>query len=160
MVSQNFDLFPHMSVMDNITLAPIQVREMKAEEAQETARELLSRVGILEQAGKFPHEMSKGQQQRAAIARALAMGPRIMLMDEPTSALDVEMVREVLNVMKDLAESGMTMLAVTHEMGFAREAANRIILFDEGQIVEDRPPADFFNNLRHERSRNFLNRVL
>ena len=160
MVSQSFDLFPHMSVLDNITLAPVRVGKIQPKEAQDAAMEMLERVGIPEQAQKFPHQLSTGQRQRAAIARALAMRPSIMLLDEPTSALDVEMVREVLDVMRDLARSQMTMLAVTHEMGFAREAADRIMLFDEGQIVEDQPPEDFFRNPRHSRARQFLQQVL
>ena len=160
MVSQNFDLFPHMSVVNNITLAPVRIRGLDKVVAREMAMELLEQVGIADQADKYPHQMSGGEQQRAAIARALAMKPKIMLMDEPTSALDVEMVRDVLDVMKDLADTGITMLAVTHEMGFAREAADRIILFDEGQIVEDRSPSDFLNNPRHTRARRFLERVL
>ena len=149
-----------MSVLSNITLAPTRVRRLEQDEAQDKAMELLGKVGIADQADKFPYQMSGGEQQRAAIARALAMEPNIMLMDEPTSALDVEMVRDVLEVMKELAESGMTMLAITHEIGFAREVANRIILFDEGQIVEDRSPQDFLDNPRHARAQAFLERVL
>ena len=160
MVSQNFDLFPHMSVLSNITLAPIRVRKMDQELAREAAMGLLEQVGIADQADKFPFQMSGGEQQRAAIARALAMEPNILLMDEPTSALDVEMVREVLDVMSELASTGMTMLAIIHEMGFVREAADRVILLDEGQIVEDRPPADFLDNPRHSRARRFLQGVL
>ena len=160
MVSQTFDLFPHMPVLDNITLAPIRVKKVKPDEAREAAMELLERVGIPEQANKFPHQLSGGQQQRVAIARALAMKPNIMLFDEPTSALDVEMIKEVVDVMKELARSRMTMLAITHEMGFAREAADRIVLFDEGQIVEDQPPEDFMRNPRHSRAKRFLKQVL
>lgn len=160
MVSQTFDLFPHMTVLDNITLAPIKVRKVNPRDAQEDAMELLERVGIPDQAGKPPYELSGGQQQRVAIARALAMRPNIMLFDEPTSALDVEMVREVLDVMRDLAQSQTTMLVVSHEIGFAREAADRILMFDEGQIVEDQPPDDFFGNPRHNRTKRFLKRVL
>ena len=160
MVSQSFDLFPHKSVLDNITLAPVRVGKVQPKEAQNAAMELLERVGIPEQARKFPHQLSTGQRQRAAIARAMAMRPSIMLLDEPTSALDVEMVREVLDVMRDLARSQMTLLAITHEMGFAREAADRVMLFDEGQIVEDQPPEDLFKNPRHSRAKRFLQQVL
>ena len=160
MVSQTFDLFPHMTVLDNITLAPIRVGKVDPQDAHDYAMELLERVGIPEQAGKPPHQLSGGQQQRVAIARALAMRPNIMLFDEPTSALDVEMVREVLDVIKDLAQSQTTMLVITHEIGFAREAANRILMFDEGQVVEDQPPDDFFGNPRHNRTKRFLERVL
>ena len=159
-VSQNFDLFPHMRVIDNLTLAPTRVKHIDKKVAQEKAIELLKQVGIADQADKYPHQMSGGEQQRVAIARALAMEPHILLMDEPTSALDVEMVLDVLEVMKDLAATGITMLAVTHEMGFAREAADRIVLFDEGQVVEDRTPDDFLNNPRHTRAQRFLERVL
>ena len=160
MVSQTFDLFPHMTVLDNITLAPIKVGKVNPRDARDDAMELLEKVGIPEQAGKPPHQLSEGQQQRVAIARALAMRPNIMLFDEPTSALDVEMVREVLDVMRDLAQSRTTMLVVTHEIGFAREAADRILMFDEGQIVEDQPPDAFFGNPRHNRTKRFLERVL
>ena len=155
MVSQDFTLFPHMSILDNITLAPRRVLKEAPWEARERAMEILSRVGILEQAGKHPNQLSSGQQQLAAIARALAMKPRIMLLDEPTSAMDVEM-GEVIEVMRELAQSRMTVMAVTHEMGFAREAADRIVFFDEGQIVEDRPPEEFFQNPRHSRAKRFL----
>ena len=160
MVSQTFDLFPHMTVLDNIMLAPIRVGKVDPRDAHDNAMELLKRVGIPDQAGKPPYQLSGGQQQRVAIARALAMRPSIMLFDEPTSALDVEMVRGVLDVMKDLAQSHTTMLVITHEIGFAREAADRILMFDEGQIVEDRPPDDFFVNPRHNRTKRFLERVL
>ena len=160
MVFQQFNLFPHLSVMQNITLAPIKVRKWKRDEAEEVAMELLERVGIPEQAAKYPGELSGGQQQRVAIARALAMRPNIMLFDEPTSALDPEMIREVLDVMRDLAESGMTMMIVTHEIGFATEVADRIVMFDEGVIIEDAPPRDFFNNPQQERTKTFLSQIL
>ena len=160
MVFQQFNLFPHLSVMQNITLAPIKVRKWKRSEAEEVAMELLTRVGIPEQAAKYPGELSGGQQQRVAIARALAMRPNIMLFDEPTSALDPEMIREVLDVMRDLAESGMTMMIVTHEIGFATEVADRIVMFDEGVIIEDAPPEEFFNNPQQERTQTFLSQIL
>ena len=160
MVFQQFNLFPHLSVMQNITLAPVKVLKMRRDDAEETAMELLTRVGIPEQAAKFPGELSGGQQQRVAIARALAMRPQIMLFDEPTSALDPEMIREVLDVMRELAESGMTMIIVTHEIGFASEVADRVMMFDEGEIVEDAPPSEFFNNPRHERAQAFLSQIL
>jgi general L-amino acid transport system ATP-binding protein len=161
MVFQSFNLFPHLSVMRNITLAPTKVRKTPIDEAEESARELLERVGIPEQAEKYPGELSGGQQQRVAIARALAMQPKVMLFDEPTSALDPEMIKEVLEVMKELAASQqMTIVAITHELGFAREVADRIVMFDEGQIVEDLPPDEFFNNPRHERVRRFLSQIL
>src|SRR5690606_16711596 len=137
MVFQQFNLFPHLTVLDNITLGPVQVRKMRRREAEELAMQLLERVGIPEQARKYPGQLSGGQQQRVAIARALAMQPKIMLFDEPTSALDPEMIKEVLDVMRELAHSGITMLVVTHEMGFAREAADRVIFFDQGNIVEE-----------------------
>jgi len=160
MVFQQFNLFPHLSVMQNIALAPIKVRKWKRDEAEEVAMELLERVGIPEQAAKYPGELSGGQQQRVAIARALAMRPNIMLFDEPTSALDPEMIREVLDVMRDLAESGMTMMIVTHEIGFATEVADRIVMFDEGVIIEDAPPQEFFNNPQQERTKTFLSQIL
>ncbi len=161
MVFQSFNLFPHLTVMRNITLAPMKVRKTPKDEAEASALELLERVGIPEQADKYPGELSGGQQQRVAIARALAMQPKIMLFDEPTSALDPEMIKEVLEVMKELAASHqMTIVAITHELGFAREVADRIVMFDEGQIVEDLPPAEFFNNPRHERVRRFLSQIL
>ena len=160
MVFQSFNLFPHLTVMRNITLAPSKVRRTPLAEAEAAAMELLERVGIPEQADKYPGELSGGQQQRVAIARALAMQPKIMLFDEPTSALDPEMIKEVLEVMRELAASNMTILAVTHELGFAREAADRIIMFDEGQIVEDQPPDEFFNNASHERVIRFLSQIL
>ena len=160
MVFQQFNLFPHLSVMQNITLAPMKVRKWKRDEAEVVAMELLERVGIPEQAEKYPGELSGGQQQRVAIARALAMRPQIMLFDEPTSALDPEMIREVLDVMRDLADSGMTMMIVTHEIGFATEVADRIVMFDEGVIIEDAPPRDFFNNPQQERTKAFLSQIL
>ena len=160
MVFQQFNLFPHLTVLQNITLAQIWVRKRTRAEAEERARALLERVGIPEQASKYPGQLSGGQQQRVAIARSLAMDPKIMLFDEPTSALDPEMIKEVLEVMQELAQTGMTVLAVTHEMGFAREVANRILLFDEGQIIEEGPPAEFFNNPRHPRTKKFLSQIL
>ena len=160
MVFQSFNLFPHLTVMGNITLAPNKVRHLPKDEAEVVAMELLERVGIPEQADKYPAQLSGGQQQRVAIARALAMQPNIMLFDEPTSALDPEMIKEVLEVMRELAESQMTILAVSHELGFAREVADRIVMFDEGQIVEDQPPDEFFNNPRHERVKYFLSQIL
>ena len=160
MVFQSFNLFPHLSVMQNITLAPTKVRHWSKSEAEEVAMELLTRVGIPEQAAKFPAELSGGQQQRVAIARALAMQPKIMLFDEPTSALDPEMVREVLDVMRELASTGMTMLTVSHEIGFAREVADRVIMMDEGSIVEEAPPEQFFTNPSNERAQLFLSQIL
>ena len=160
MVSQSFDLFPHMSVLDNVILAPVRVRGLPVPEARDLGMELLERVGISRRAGKYPEQLSGGEQQRAAIARAMAMEPSIMLMDEPTWALDVEMVHEVLEVMRALARTGITMVIVSHQMAFSREAADRLVLFDEGQIVEDRPPADLLANPRHPRSRRFLERIL
>ncbi len=160
MVFQQFNLFPHLKVIQNIMLAPMWVRKQKRHEAEAKALELLERVGIREQAQKYPGQLSGGQQQRVAIARALAMQPRIMLFDEPTSALDPEMIKEVLDVMKELARSGMTMLCVTHEMGFAREVADRMVFFDKGQIVEEGTPDQIFNRPRHERTRLFLSQIL
>ena len=160
MVFQQFNLFPHLTVLDNITLAPINVRRWSREKAEAKARELLERVGIPEQAGKYPAQLSGGQQQRVAIARALAMEPKIMLFDEPTSALDPEMIREVLDVMKELARSGMTMLVVTHEMGFAREVADRILFFDLGRLVEQGTPEHFFEDPQHPRTKLFLSQIL
>ena len=160
MVFQQFNLFPHLSVLKNVTLAPIWVRRWPKKKAEEVAMQLLERVGILEQALKYPGQLSGGQQQRVAIARALAMQPKIMLFDEPTSALDPEMVREVLDVMRSLAKSGMTMVCVTHEVGFAREVADRIVLMDSGNLVEDSSPQDFFQNPKHERTRKFLSQIL
>lgn len=160
MVFQQFNLFPHMTVLENVTLAPIRVRGLKKEEAERRALELLERVGIRDQAYKYPAQLSGGQQQRVAIARALAMEPKLMLFDEPTSALDPEMVGEVLDVMRDLARGGMTMIVVTHEMGFAREVADRVIFMDQGQIVEEAPPEVIFKSPKEERTRAFLQRVL
>ena len=160
MVFQSFNLFPHRTVLDNITLAPIKVRGVPRGRAEERARELLARVGLEDQAGKRPSQLSGGQQQRVAIARALAMDPKLMLFDEPTSALDPEMINEVLDVIKDLAASGMTMLVVTHEMGFARSVADQVVFMDGGQIVESGRPAEFFSSPRTERARDFLSKVL
>ena len=160
MVFQSFNLFPHLTVMQNITLAPIWVRKKTRTDSEKKAMELLERVGIPEQADKFPGQLSGGQQQRVAIARALAMEPKIMLFDEPTSALDPEMIKEVLDVMKELAESGMTMIVVTHEMGFAQEVADRIMFFDEGKLVEQNNPHDFFNNPKSDRTKLFLSQIL
>lgn len=162
MVFQQFNLFPHLTILDNITLAPIKVRHWPRDKAEARAMELLSRVGIPEQALKYPGQLSGGQQQRVAIARALAMEPKIMLFDEPTSALDPEMIKEVLDVMKELATSGMTMLVVTHEMGFAREVADRVIFFDRGRIVEQGPPENFFSPdiEHHPRTQEFLDQIL
>ncbi len=160
MVFQQFNLFPHLTVLQNVSLAPIQVRKQKKKEAQDHAMSLLERVGIPEQAAKYPGQLSGGQQQRVAIARALAMRPKIMLFDEPTSALDPEMIKEVLDVMEELAESGITMLVVTHEMGFARAVADRISMFDYGEIVEAAPPEEFFNHPKHERTKLFLSQIL
>jgi general L-amino acid transport system ATP-binding protein len=160
MVFQSFNLFPHLTVMQNITLAPIWVRKKPKAEAEESAMALLERVGIPEQASKFPGQLSGGQQQRVAIARALAMEPKIMLFDEPTSALDPEMIKEVLDVMKELAESGMTMLVVTHEMGFAREVADRVLFFDYGLVVEAGTPEHFFLDPQHDRTKLFLSQIL
>ena len=160
MVFQSFNLFPHLTVLENITLAPLNVRRWPREKAESIGRDWLTRVGIPEQADKFPGQLSGGQQQRVAIARALAMQPKIMLFDEPTSALDPEMIKEVLDVMRDLARSGYTIVAITHEMGFAREVADRVFFFDKGQIVEEGPPAQFFNNPQHDRTRLFLSQIL
>lgn len=160
MVFQQFNLFPHLSVLQNVTLAPIWVRKWPKEKAEEVAMGLLERVGIPEQAEKFPGQLSGGQQQRVAIARALAMQPKIMLFDEPTSALDPEMIKEVLDVMVELAESGMTMLVVTHEMGFARAVADRMYFFDEGKVVESGTPDQIFNNPQRERTKLFLSQIL
>jgi|TARA_B100000035_G_scaffold314103_1_gene329463 general L-amino acid transport system ATP-binding protein len=160
MVFQSFNLFPHLTVMQNITLAQIWVRKKNRSEAEEKAMELLERVGIPEQAQKFPGQLSGGQQQRVAIARALAMEPKIMLFDEPTSALDPEMIKEVLDVMKELAQSGMTMIVVTHEMGFAKEVADRVMLFDDGLLVEQNTPEEFFNNPKSDRTKLFLSQIL
>ena len=160
MVFQQFNLFPHLTVLDNITLAPRWVRKQSRPDAEAKARELLERVGIPEQAEKFPGQLSGGQQQRVAIARALAMEPRVMLFDEPTSALDPEMIKEVLDVMKDLARGGMTMIVVTHEMGFASEVADRIIFMESGEIVEVGTPEHFFTNPTEDRTKLFLSQIL
>jgi general L-amino acid transport system ATP-binding protein len=160
MVFQHFNLFPHLTILQNLTLAPIWVRGTPKAEAEATAMHYLERVKIPEQAAKFPGQLSGGQQQRVAIARSLCMNPKIMLFDEPTSALDPEMVKEVLEVMISLAESGMTMLCVTHEMGFARQVANRVIFMDQGQIIEQNEPEEFFHNPRHERTKLFLSQIL
>ena len=160
MVFQHFNLFPHLTVLENCTLAPMWVRRRPKREAEETAMQYLERVRIPEQASKFPGQLSGGQQQRVAIARSLCMQPNVMLFDEPTSALDPEMISEVLDVMIDLAESGMTMLCVTHEMGFARQVANRVLFMDAGEIIEAAPPETFFNNPQSERTRLFLSQIL
>ena len=160
MVFQGFNLFPHMTVLDNLTLAPIKVKGMEKAAAEEKARKLLETVGLADKAEKYPASLSGGQKQRVAIARALVMDPEIMLFDEPTSALDPEMVGEVLNVMKNLAENGMTMVIVTHEMGFAREVADRVLFIDEGNILEQGTPAELFGNPQHDRTKNFLSKVL
>ena len=160
MVFQQFNLFPHLSVMNNITLGPQKVRRLSKREAEALAMQLLERVGIPEQAGKFPTQLSGGQQQRVAIARALAMRPKIMLFDEPTSALDPEMIKEVLDVMQELAESDMTMIVVSHEMGFAREVADRLVFFDEGALIEQGTPEHFFENPKEERTKLFLSQIL
>ena len=160
MVFQQFNLFPHLTVLENLTLAPIWVKRMPKRQAEELALSLLDRVRISEQAAKFPGQLSGGQQQRVAIARSLAMNPRIMLFDEPTSALDPEMIKEVLEVMVELARDGMTMLVVTHEMGFAREVADRVVFMDKGEIVEEAPPEQFFASPKSERTRLFLSQIL
>src|SRR4029077_17451360 len=160
MVFQHFNLFPHLTVLENLTLAPIWVRKMPRAQAEEAATLYLKRVKIPEQAMKYPGQLSGGQQQRVAIARSLCMNPKVMLFDEPTSALDPEMIKEVLDVMVDLAEDGMTMLIVTHEMSFARQVADRMVLMDAGQIVEVAPPAEFFTHPQHERTRAFLSQIL
>jgi general L-amino acid transport system ATP-binding protein len=160
MVFQQFNLFPHLTVLENCTLAPIHVRKMPKAEAEAIARRYLARVRIPEQADKYPGQLSGGQQQRVAIARALCMSPKIMMFDEPTSSLDPEMVKEVLDTMVELAQGGMTMLVVTHEMGFARQVANRMVFMDAGQIVEIAAPEAFFSNPRHERTRAFLSQIL
>jgi general L-amino acid transport system ATP-binding protein len=160
MVFQHFNLFPHLTVLENCTLAPIWVRNLPKREAEETAMKFLTRVKIPEQALKYPGQLSGGQQQRVAIARALCMNPKIMLFDEPTSALDPEMVKEVLDTMVSLAEEGMTMLVVTHEMGFAKQVANRVIFMDQGQIVEENVPDAFFSNPQNERTKLFLSQIL
>jgi general L-amino acid transport system ATP-binding protein len=160
MVFQSFNLFPHLTVLDNLCLAPVWVKRMPRAEAENLAMQLLARVKIPEQADKYPGQLSGGQQQRVAIARALCMNPKMMLFDEPTSALDPEMIKEVLDVMVELAESGMTMLVITHEMGFARRVADRIIFMDEGEIVEVGTPKEFFNNPKSDRTKLFLSQIL
>ena len=159
MVFQQFNLFPHLTVLENLTLAPVLVRKRPKAEVERQARQLLERVGIHEQADKYPGQLSGGQQQRVAIARSLSMEPRILLFDEPTSALDPEMVQEVLAVMRELAMAGMTMVVVTHEVRFARQVASRVVLMADGQVVEEAPPERFFSNPQHERSRQFLNQI-
>lgn len=160
MVFQQFNLFPHLTIMDNITLAPVLLKKMTKEEAVRKGQELLERVNLAEKADAYPAQLSGGQKQRVAIARALAMNPEIMLFDEPTSALDPEMVGEVLDVMKDLAKSGMTMVIVTHEMGFAREVASRVLFIDQGKVMESGTPEEVFNNPQNERTKLFLSKVL
>jgi glutamate transport system ATP-binding protein len=160
MVFQSFNLFAHKTILENITLGPIKVRGQKKEAAEQRAMELLERVGVAQQAGKYPAQLSGGQQQRVAIARALAMNPKVMLFDEPTSALDPEMIKEVLDVMVDLAKQGMTMIVVTHEMGFARTAADRVLFMSEGAILEENAPEEFFTNPRTDRARDFLSKIL
>ncbi len=160
MVFQQFNLFPHLSVRDNVTLAPMKVRGWSRQDAEDTAERLLERVGIADQADKYPSQLSGGQQQRVALARALAMDPRLMLFDEPTSALDPEMIGEVLDAMRELAKEGMTMVIVTHEMGFAREVADRVIFIHKGEIAEQAPPEQLFDTPQHERTQSFLARVL
>ncbi len=160
MVFQSFNLFAHKTVLENVTLGQIKVRKVAKEQAERTARDLLDRVGVGAQADKYPAQLSGGQQQRVAIARALAMGPKVMLFDEPTSALDPEMINEVLEVMRRLARDGMTMVVVTHEMGFARSAANRVVFMADGRIVEEAPPEQFFSNPRSDRAKDFLSKIL
>ena len=160
MVFQHFNLFPHMTVLENITLAPIQVKKMSEEEAKEIAYKLLDKVGLKEKANEYPNKLSGGQKQRIAIARALAMNPEVMLFDEPTSALDPEMVKEVLEVIKELAQEGMTMMIVTHEMGFAKEVGTRLVFMDEGKILEQGNPKEVFENPKEERTKLFLSKVL
>ena len=160
MVFQHFNLFPHMTVLDNITVAPINVRKKSVKEAEAKAMELLDRVGLADKAKAYPDQLSGGKQQRVAIARALAMEPQVMLFDEPTSALDPEMVNEVLDVMRDLAQEGMTMMCVTHEMGFARQVADRVLFVDQGKILEDTTPSQLFEAPKHERTKEFLAKIL
>jgi aspartate/glutamate/glutamine transport system ATP-binding protein len=159
-VFQQFNLFPHMTVRENIVLAPLEVKRMPKEQADRRAHELLERVGIPEKAGDYPADLSGGQQQRVAIARAMAVDPKLMLFDEPTSALDPEMIREVLDVMRDLARDGMTMVVVTHEMGFAREVCDRIVFIDDGRIVEEGPPDEFFEAAKSERAKEFVDKII
>jgi glutamate transport system ATP-binding protein len=160
MVFQQFNLFPHMTVLENITLAPLEVGDVGRERSDRRARELLERVGIPEKADDYPADLSGGQQQRVAIARAMAVEPKLMLFDEPTSALDPEMIREVLDVMRDLAREGMTMVVVTHEMGFAREVCDRVVFIDEGRIVEEGTPDEFFNHTRSDRAKEFVDKII
>ncbi len=160
MVFQSFNLFAHMTIRENVTLGPVKVRKISKSDAEDRTMKLLERVGITDQADKYPAQLSGGQQQRAAIARALAMQPKVMMFDEPTSALDPEMVQEVLDVMTALAKDGMTMLVITHEMGFARRAANRVVFMSDGEIVEDAAPDDFFTNPRSDRAKDFLGKIL
>ena len=160
MVFQQFNLFPHLTVLENLTLAPMWVSKLPRKEAEERAMQNLNRVRIAEQAGKYPLQLSGGQQQRVAIARALCLTPKIMLFDEPTSALDPEMIKEVLDVMTELAKGGITMICVTHEMGFAKAVADRVIFMDQGQIVEENPPQEFFNHPKSERTKDFLSKIL
>ena len=160
MVFQSFNLFPHLTVLQNVTLGPRNVRRWNRTKAEKVARELLERVGIPEQADKYPAQLSGGQQQRVAIARALAMQPKIMLFDEPTSALDPEMIKEVLDAMKELARSGMTMIVITHEIGFAKEVADRVLFFDAGELIEEASPEKFFSNPQHDRTKLFLSQIL
>ena len=160
MVFQQFNLFPHKSVLENVALAPADIRKMNKQEAKDLARSLLKRVGILEKENDMPSSLSGGQQQRVAIARGLAMNPKLMMFDEPTSALDPEMIKEVLDVMRNLASDGMTMIVVSHEMGFAREVADWMVMMDEGQVIEGRPPGEFFSDPREERTRKFLSQII
>jgi len=160
MVFQQFNLFAHKSVLDNVTLGPVKVRGQPRRQAEQRARELLQRVGVEDQANKLPAQLSGGQQQRVAIARALAMDPKLIMFDEPTSALDPEMIKEVLDVMRDLADAGMTMMVISHEMGFARSAANRVVFMDAGQILEQGPPDEFFADPRTERAKDFLSKII
>jgi glutamate transport system ATP-binding protein len=160
MVFQQFNLFPHMTVLQNVTLAPVRVKGLEEAAAEKRGMELLERVGIAEKSDQYPAELSGGQQQRVAIARALAMEPKLMLFDEPTSALDPEMIREVLDVMRDLARSGMTMLVVTHEMGFAREVCDRLVFIDDGRIVEEAPPEEFFRAAKSQRAKDFVDKII
>jgi ABC-type polar amino acid transport system ATPase subunit len=160
MVFQQFNLFPHKTVLENVALAPVDIRKMNRQEAKDLARGLLKRVGILEKENEMPSSLSGGQQQRVAIARGLAMNPKLMMFDEPTSALDPEMIKEVLDVMRNLASDGMTMVVISHEMGFAREVADWMVMMDEGQIVEGRPPEEFFVDPREERTRKFLSQII